>query len=141
MGEEKFKIEEIIGAASQRVVTGIDSRENHTKVAHALKNSSNYKYDEQKSLTENIYAAFPEYKLKELVEEFSTLMDSWKEQNLSHFDNSINIRGLAVHYRVPLELRLKVKENHPNKKKEPKGKSYLDIYMESIIDRKRLPWQ
>ncbi|MCQ2735249.1 MAG: hypothetical protein MJ212_04815 [Alphaproteobacteria bacterium] len=75
---EEFKIEEIISATSGRTVRGVDYVDNYDKIANALINSSDYKYDDKKSLSENIYEAFAQYKLKEVTEKFRALMESWK---------------------------------------------------------------
>ena len=47
---------ELIGAASGRTITGIHPIDNHDKVSNILRHMTNYEYDNEKSLAENVYA-------------------------------------------------------------------------------------
>lgn len=109
--EEKFKIEEIIAVSSEKTVKGINYIENRDRLSKALKNSAEYKYNEKKSLAENIYAAFPQYKLKELTKEYSTLMEAWKNRDLTFVDTAKNVKITAAYYQIPQELTIKVKDS------------------------------
>ena len=55
---EEFKIAEIISATSGRTVRGVDYVDNYDKIANALRNSSDYKYDDKKSLVELLLQYF-----------------------------------------------------------------------------------
>ena len=114
---EEFKIEEIISATSGRTVRGVDYVDNYDKIANALRNSSDYKYDDKKSLVENIYEAFPQYKLKEVTEKFSALMESWKGQDTTFINNAMNAKVMAINAGIPQVLTIKVKEKEVKKQK------------------------
>ncbi|MBO6290335.1 MAG: hypothetical protein J6N45_08445 [Alphaproteobacteria bacterium] len=107
--EEKFKIEEIIAVTSGMGMRDVNSPEVRKKMQDALKNSTEYKYDDNKSLTENIYAAFPEYKLKELTEEYSTKMNSWHSLDMAFINKAMHVKFAASRLFIPDELTIKVK--------------------------------
>lgn len=104
--KNKFKIEEIISATSGIVINGVDYIDNYDKISRALTEAN--MYDDYKSLPENIYDAFPEYKLKEATEEFRALIKSWKERgdNLTFIDISMNAKGMAADAGIPQELTI-----------------------------------
>lgn len=124
ISEKKFKIEEIISATSERTIRGVDFVENYGKIAYSLINSSDYKYDDEKSLAENIYAAFPQYKLREVTEKFKALMKSWENQGTTFINNAMNAKIMAMNAGIPQELTVKVreKEKEVNSKTENKTK-------------------
>lgn len=115
----EFKIEEIISVTSGITIRGVDFFDNYDKISGAFSNSSDYKYDDQKSLAENIYTAFPQYKLKEITEKFKTTVKSWKEQNQDQtfINNATNatIVTMAVNAGIPKKLTLSVNEKSESK--------------------------
>lgn len=119
---EEFKIEEIISAASGVTVKGVDFLDNYDRVSNALRNSSGYQYDDQKSLAENIYTAFPQYKLKEITEKFKTTVKSWKEQNKDQtfIKNAINatLVTMTINAGIPKKLTLSVNEKSESKTRD-----------------------
>lgn len=120
---EKFKIEEIISATSGCVVRNVDLIGNYNKIGDTLRHSEDYKYDYQKSLSENIYAAFPQYKLKEVTEKFEATLKSWKVQGKDEtfINNAINatIMTMAINAGIPKTLTINVKEE--TKSETPKN--------------------
>lgn len=132
--EENFKIEEIISATSGRMVTNVDFFTNRDKITQSLKNSSDYKYDDKKSLAENIYSAFPQYKLREVTEKFGTWMEkegsNWEKERSTEsytalIHNDIRARFMAKSSGIPQNLTIKTKEYD----KEDKSKN-VDIKKE-----------
>ena len=138
----ELSVVELIAAASGRVVTGIDPVGNEDKVSNTLKSMNGYEYDSEKSLADNIYAAFPQYKLKEVTEEFSALMQKWINDgdNLTCIDNSKNAEAMAAIAGIPKTLHVKVKKEDEKaqevaKKVEPKF-TYKESSYASISDWK-----
>lgn len=115
---------ELIAAASGRIVTGINPIENHDKVSNILKTMQGYEYDKEKLLTENIYAAFPQYKLKEATDEFSALMQKWIDRgdDLSFIDNSMNAKIIASSLNIPQTLHVKVNKEEVKAKESVETK-------------------
>ena len=118
--EETFKIEEIVAVTSGRGMKDVNSPRIREKLYEALKNSTEYKYDEEKSLPENIYAAFPQYKLKELTTEYNTKMNSWKDLSLTLFNPTLLLRFKAEHLMIPDQLTIKVKKSNEDPRQKPK---------------------
>jgi len=118
----EFKIEEIISVTSGITIRGVDFFDNYGKISGAFSSSSDYKYDDQKSLAENIYTAFPQYKLKEITEKFKTTVKSWKEQNQDQtfINNATNatIVTMAVNAGIPKKLTLSVNEKSESKTRD-----------------------
>lgn len=118
--EENFKIEEIIAVTSGMGMKDVNSPEVREKLHDALKNSTEYKYDDNKSLNENIYAAFPEYKLKELAEEYSTKMNSWYNLDMAFINKAMHVRFAASRLFIPDKLTIKVKADKKEQTSEKK---------------------
>lgn len=132
--EEKFKIEEIIAVTSGRGMKDVNSPQVRENLREALKNSTEYKYDEKKSLTENIYEAFPQYKLKELTEEFCTKMNSWAGQDMAFFNTPMHLKFAASRLLIPNELTIEVKESKKDQK--AKDSAYPKAKDKYMIDKK-----
>ena len=103
---------ELIAAASGRIVTRIDPIDNEDKVRNTLKAMPGYEYYSEKSLADNIYAAFPQYKLKEVVEDFSATMQKWLDDgdDLSVINTAKNAECMAAIAGIPKTLHVKVKK-------------------------------
>ena len=102
-----FKIEELINAISNYPVYGVNSIENKEKISYGLKHSVDYRYDLNKSLAENICAAFPAFHLKAASDDYSRLMNAWKNQDLSTIDTSQNIVLMALSRGIPNILSIR----------------------------------
>lgn len=109
--ENSFTIEEIVSVASRRVVKEVDFFTSCEKISNSLKNSPNYEYDEQKTLAENIYAAFPKYKLEKLTEEFRNWDDEHRGEYRLLMCNDIKLRAMAERDGIPSKLWITVKED------------------------------
>ena len=117
-----FRVEEFIGAISGRIITGINPIENEDNIAYALKRSTTYDYNPDKSLAENICAAFPQFKLKAASDEFSKLMESWKGQDLTFIDTKPNAILIALTRGVPATFEVTYDKNKkPKEKTLPEG--------------------
>lgn len=108
---------ELIGAASGRTITGIHPIDNHDKVSNILRHMTNYEYDNEKSLAENVYAAFPQYKIKEATDKFSSIMKEWIDRgdDLTFINNAITAGFVAAEYDIPQTLHIKVKQEEKAK--------------------------
>lgn len=122
--EVKYKIEEIVAVTSERGMKDVNSTKVREKLYEDLKNSTEYKYDENKSLQDNIYAAFSEYKLKELTEEYRTKINSWHDLDLALINTTMHLRFAASRLMIPNELTIKVKKNKTDTKSKTKENPY-----------------
>jgi len=117
---------ELIGAASGRIITGIHPIDNHDKVANVLRHMTSYEYDNEKTLAENIYKAFPQYKIKEAADKFSSIMQEWIDRgdDLTLINNAITAGFVATDYGIPQTLHIKVKQEEKAKTKAKANASF-----------------
>ena len=139
--EEEFKIEEIISITSEKCLKDVNSAQVRQKLYESLKSSTEYTYDENKSLSENIYAAFPEYKLKELTEEYLAKMNSWNNLDLSFIDKTMHLKFAASRFMIPHVLTIKIKNDKANRNTKAKTnkneiglKSYSSTFFKRMLE-------
>ncbi len=110
---EILEIKMTMSAATGRVINRINFIDNYDKVANILKSAVDYKYDDAKSLADNVIAYYTQRgypKFSYICDRFKKTMDDWlKDGPLLGIDVGKTAEAMAVINDIPLSLDVEIK--------------------------------